>query len=250
MKNKLFKKLIFTVFAILASGNVMAQSENSDIRDGNSEFKDGNYTNAEVMYRSALQQNGSSYAAMSNLGNALFRGEQYTQAAEAWAKVTQDESLTKDEVAAAFYNKGTAELVERKLDEAIESFKSSLRLNPNDQQTKYNLAYAQKLKQDGDGGGGGDDDQEQNEDQNQDQQDQNQDQNQDNQDQNQDQQDQNKNPEDKDDKNQQQQPQKPESRADAERMAEAIQRAEDKTKEKVDKQKAEEAVGIGNGKNW
>lgn len=246
MKSRIYMTLCSIVLFAFIANDAVAQRENSDIRNGNKEFSSGNYTNAEVLYRSALQQNGASEAAMSNLGSALFREEQYSDAAAAWAKVTENAELSAKDVAGAYYNKGNAELAERKLDEAIESYKNSLRRNPNDQNAKYNLAYAQALKQDGDGGGGGDDDQDQDQDQDQkeDQQDQ-------------DQQDQKEDPQEQDDKDdkedkgeqEQQQGEKPESRADAERMADAIQRAEDRTKEKVEKERAK-AVEVGGGKSW
>jgi hypothetical protein len=45
------------------------------------------------------------------------------------------------------------------LTRALEACKQSLRLNPNDSDAKFNLAYIQKLLEDdpGDGGGGGND---------------------------------------------------------------------------------------------
>ena len=45
------------------------------------------------------------------------------------------------------HNLGNSYLKENKLEQAIEEYKSSLRLNPNDEETRYNLAYAQKMKQ-------------------------------------------------------------------------------------------------------
>ena len=71
----------------------------------------------------------------------------------------------------AFYNLGNAQFKQQKYKEALESYKQSLRLNPADQQAKYNYAYTKRLLDDNkDGGGGGDDDKNQDKDQNQDQQ--------------------------------------------------------------------------------
>ncbi len=231
---------IFALFPLIAS----AQEENGTIREGNEAYEQKQYKDAEVNYRKALLKNSESYPALSNLGSAMFRQGLYGDAEQMWARAIEVDSMSSQ----ANYNMGSAQLAQRKqdpakLDAAIESFKQALRLNPRDDMARYNLAYALALKNNEDGGGGGGED---NQDQNQDQQDQ---QNQD--DQNQDQQDQNQDKEqNKDQQEQQQQGEKPQSRADAERMADAIQAAEDRTKEKVDKEKAE-AVGVGSGgKSW
>lgn len=238
------KKIILAFLSLLPLV-ASAQKENADIRAGNAAWEKGDYKNAEISYRNALQINGDSYAAKSNMASALYRQEQNADAIAMWQKIAQSKELGKAELSDANYNAGTAMLKERQadpkqLDAAIESFKQALRLNPNDRQAKYNLAYAQALKNDQNGGGG------QNDQQNQDQ---NQNQNQDQQ-QNQKDQQQNKDQQNKDQQEQQQQAEKPQSKADAERMADAIQRAEERTKEKVEKEKEKRAVVGGSGKNW
>lgn len=243
------KKLIVILLALLPLF-AMAQRENADIRAGNTAWGRGDYKSAEIAYRNALQINGESTAALSNLASSLHRQNQDSIAIGLWQKIASNKELSQGELSAASYNAATAMLKAHKadpskLDAAIEGFKESLRRNPNDRDAKYNLAYAQKLKQDGDGGGGGDDQKknQENQDQNKDQQ------NQDQKDKNQDQKDQ-KDQDEKQDEQSQAQPEKPKSRADAERMADAIQRAENQTKEKVDKEKKEKAiVGVG-GKSW
>lgn len=246
------RKLILLIFCALPLVAV-AQKENADIRAGNAAWATGDYKNAEIAYRNALQINGESIAALSNLASALHKQNQDSVAVGLWQKIADNKLLPLGELSAANYNAATTLLKAHKvdpskLDVAIEGFKQALRQNPNDRDAKFNLAYAQKLKQDGDGGGGGNDDknQDQNQDQKNDQQNQDQ-----KQDPKQDPKDQNKDNKDKKDQEQQeQQADKPESRADAEKMADAIQRAEDRTKEKVDKEKKEKAaVGVG-GKSW
>jgi len=92
------------------------------------------------------------------------------QAAEAWTGVAADSLAPAPLVAAASYNAGNAALAGQQIDAAIEAYKSALRLTPGDMQAKFNLAYAQKLKRqqeqqndqnqdqnkDDQGGGGGD----------------------------------------------------------------------------------------------
>lgn len=60
-------------------------------------------------------------------------------------------------------------MFQKKYDEAINAYKKSLKINPNDEDTRYNLAFALKHKNDNKGGGG-----QNNQNQNQNQQKQNQ----------------------------------------------------------------------------
>ena len=187
---------------------------------------------------------------------------------------TADSTRTDQERAEAFYNLGNAQFKQEKYPEALESYKNSLRMNPADQEAKYNYAYTKRLLQ-----------KQQNEDQNKDQnkdqqnsggQDQNQDKNKDNnsdkdrqQDKGGEQQDQQdrqngQNDPDKNGQNPDEQPQdsdKPDSDdrqpgqprengispEEQERMLDAIQTQEDKTQEKL-KEKA--GVVVRGNKNW
>lgn len=223
------KRLIVIMVSLLPFA-AFAQAERSEIRDGNKLYQSGDYKGAEVKYRSALQTNGDSYQAMSNLGSALFKQKLSADAQSIFQKVVeQSAEMEPQALAAAHYNLANSYLQERKLDEAIESYKNALRITPNDDMARFNLAYAQKLKKEDENKGGGGQNQNQN---------QNQDQNQDK----------NKDKNKKDEQQQQQQP-KPESRQDADRILNALQDAENRTKEKVDKSKEKGAPVTGN-KQW
>lgn len=228
-------KYIFILLACFAPLVCAAQKERSDVRQGNKLYEKGQFEDSEKNYAEALKKNPASVQAAFNLGGAIYKQERWQEASAAYAELSKAAGA---ENPAVFYNWGNAELKQRQLDQAIESYKQSLRLNPNDKETKFNLAYAQKLKQEDEnkGGGGG---------QNQDQQDEKKDE----QKQDQQQQDQ-KQDEKKDEQKQDQQSQpKPEEHQDAERMLKAIQAAEDKTKEKLDAQKVE-AQSRRSGKDW
>lgn len=208
-----------------------AQAERADIRQGNKLYQQGKFVESEKRYSNALVKNPSSVEAIYNLAGAIYKQERWKEADSIYLQIAKAAPSPE-----TLYNLGNAELKQRKLDEAIESYKSSLRINPNDKEAKFNLAYAQKLKQE-------DDNKDKNKDQNKDQQDQKQDK----QDQKQDK------PKDQDKKEDQKEDQKPQpqpqSRQDAERMLKAIQASEDKTKEKVDAQKVSAATHRS-AKDW
>lgn len=262
------RKILLVNTLLLVPAAVWGQQERSDIRSGNRSYYEGKYPEAEVGYRRALEKSITSYEANFNLGGALYKQGRYDDAAASYQKLTQDGTDIHRQ-ASTFYNLGNTYLKQRKLDEAIEAYKSALRLVPDDKEAKFNLAYAKKLKQEEDKKNqDNQNNQDQNKDQNQNQ-DQNNPDNKNNQDQNKDQNKDNKNDPNKDqdknndpnkdqdkngdsDKNKdsQQPPQQPQgSRDESERLLKAIQASEDNTKKKVEAQKAE-AVGARGGKQW
>ncbi len=51
----------------------------------------------------------------------------------------------KNKLAASFHNTGNALISEKKIEESIQAYKNALKANPADNETRYNLAYAQSL---------------------------------------------------------------------------------------------------------
>lgn len=248
---RILRKLFYIVLTLAAVLPAAAQKypERSLVRKGNRAFAKERYDRAIDRYKMAAEKTPGTWEASYNLGNALYRTEQYDAAAQALQAAAADTLRPAADRAEAYYNLGDVQFRQQKLKESLESFKSALRLNPADEQAKYNYAYVKRLLQ-----------QQENEDQNQDQNQQNQDQQdqQQNQDQQQDQQDQNGQ-----DRNQDRQPESGEeeqpeegnprpqegriSPQEQERMLEAIQAQEDETQEKL-KEKA--GVVVRGKKNW
>jgi len=124
---------------------MMAQEEFTDVRKGNRQYKSEKYTEAEISYRKGLQKNSQSPEATYNLGNSLFKQEKYAEALEQYQKVLPNEKISKKKLASALHNTGNALLMQQRIPESIEAFKKSLKINPNDDETRYNLALAQYL---------------------------------------------------------------------------------------------------------
>lgn len=216
-------KISFLTFGLLlVCGVAAAQGERSAIRQGNKLYQQGKYAQSGAKYAEALAIDSLSVPAQFNLANSAYKLGKFKEAAQVYAQLA--DSLGQR----AYYNGGNAQFKQRQFDAAIEEYKKALRIDPTDREAKFNLAYAQKMKQEQEGGGKND--------QKQDQQDQKQDQPQDQQKQDQ-----------KQDQQEQQQPQP--DRSDAERMLKAIQAAEEKTKDKVEAQKAAAPQKRG-GKDW
>jgi len=274
----------FIVFSILTlfSGIVCAQQEKRAAVKGNSAYESENYDGAVEHYEQALDLKENYYEGGFNMGNALHR--QAAQMAEK-AKAAEDQELqkklieesgvlnkqaanrfemmadeaqTKTDKAKAYHNMGNAKLMAGDIDGSIESYKQALRNNPDDNETRYNLAYAKQLKKQQE------QQQQQNQDQNQDQEqdqekedDQEQQQDQENQDQQEqqdqeqkDQQNQQDQQEQKEGDEEQQQPQPNQlSHEDAQEMLKALQQEEDNVQDKLKKKKGR-AVQIEIEQDW
>lgn len=254
--------MVFLFAALGASAQNM--SERSEVRRGNRQYNKGNYEKSIERYERALGAAPESFEAIYNLGNALYKAERFDKAEQTMRKAAADSLRADGERAEAFYNLGNAQFKQQKYKEALESYKQSLRLNPDDQEAKYNYAYTKRLLDENkDGGGGGNDDQNQDKDQNQDQQQQgggedkqDGDRQQDDQDQqgdNQDQQGDQQNPPqpDKGDEGDEQGEQQPVpagiSPQEQEQMLDAIQAQEDRTQDKL---KEKQGVVVRGKKNW
>jgi len=222
----------FAILFLFSAEYSFSQSEKKLLRDGNKLFQEKKYSDAEVAYKKSLNKNQKSYEGNFNLGDAYYKQGKYDEAAKQFESVQSQKSSDKNQ-AAALHNLGNTFLQNKKYEEGVEAFKQSLKLNPKDNDTRYNLAYAQAmLKQ-------------------QQQQQQNQDKNQDKKDdkQNQDkQQQQQENKEDKKEQQKQQQQKKQEiSKEDAERILQALNNDE---KNKHKKAKQAEAGAINFEKDW
>lgn len=232
------KRIALTILLLaLSAYGLSAQEDRSEVRAGNRKFKKGDYSLAEIDYRKALVKDSLSYAANYNLASALYRREDYQNASQTLASVSQAGKQDAD----YHFNMGDIALQKKDYAAALESFKQSLLLNPADLDAKENFIYAKKMLENEQNQGGGGDGQNQD---NQDNQDQNQDQNQDNQDQNQDQ--------NNDDQSQDQQSPDPRniSPQQAAAMLQAIQAKEAQTQEKVKKEKAAQLKSKQKEQNW
>lgn len=214
----------YFILLMLLTVSAVAFGQKTDrdyLRSGNKLYKDSLFVKAEVDYRKALEVNPKSSAAMYNLGNALLMQQKAQEAMEQYQAASRLEK-DKAKLAQIYHNMGVILQSSKKLPECIEAYKESLRNNPHDNETRYNLALAQKQLKD----------QQQNQDK---QQEQKQDQKQDEQQQNKDQQDQDK--KDQQQNNQQQQQNQNEmSKENAEQLLNAAMQDEKNVQDKVKKQ--------------
>ena len=139
------KKAAATVALLLVALTASAQTDRQYIREGNKQFRLGQYDKAEVSYRKAVEKNPKNPQAAYNLGNALMAQKKDSAAVQQFEQSARMETnpLRKS---AAYHNMGVICQTHKMYDDAIEAYKNSLRLNPNDDETRYNLVLCKHLK--------------------------------------------------------------------------------------------------------
>lgn len=229
------KYLLSILFASLFCLPLWGQKQVRDLtRSGNKLYRSKEYSKAEIDYRKALEVSKSDQTTIFNLANVLYRTDRGEEAGKLYQSLTPHLSLlSSTEAADLTHNAGNTAFRAKQLEQAIEYYKESLRRRPSDEDTRYNLALAQKLleEQKKNGGGGQDQKQDQDKDQKKDQQ----------QDQQKDQK-----------KDQQPQPQQPNqdqmSQETANRILQALQKDEKNTRQKLEQ--AQQQRGRSRRKNW
>lgn len=193
-----------------------AQQENQEIRRGNREFRSENFQDAELRYRQALESNPQNTAALYNLAATLYKQGRYDEAANILDGLSKME-LPDNRRADVYHNLGNAQVGSQKIKEAVDAFKNSLRIRPNDNNTRHNLAYALRLLQ---------------------QQEQQQNQNQQQEDKKDEQQNQQQQQQQEQQQERQQQQQRPDqiTPQDAERILDALNQKEQEIQQKIDRE--------------
>ncbi len=141
------KNILFFFFSASLTFAVSAQK--TKVKDyiiaGNQNYTSGNFSKAEAQYRTALSEDLNSVKANYNLGNSLYRQKKYDEARVHYDKVIHQKNSTRAEKQMAFHNIGKSYLDENNPEKAVVNFKEALKLNPYDDETRYNYALARKL---------------------------------------------------------------------------------------------------------
>jgi len=146
------QKIVFLLTLItLTPLTLFSQQEAPDIRRGNARYKSSDFAQSEVDYRRAIDKNSKSFQAHYNLGNSLFRQDKYPEAAEQYALAAQNldtkDKKNREDLAYTYHNLGNAFYGQQQFDKAVAAYQQSLRLNPKDDETRYNLIKAMQMLQ-------------------------------------------------------------------------------------------------------
>lgn len=156
---------ISLVCALILPHMTIAQSYRSLVNDGNDMYKEKKYDDAEIQYKKSAEKKADRLEGHFNLGNTLYRKGDYKGAMEAYKKAITKVTDQK-QASQSLYNIGNsfldaADKVAKNpamaqagdqagnaamegYKQAVEAYKHSLKLNPKDEEARYNLAYAQR----------------------------------------------------------------------------------------------------------
>ncbi len=127
-------------------------------------IENGDFASAEAKYRKVIASDPKNTEAKYNLGNAYYEMGKNSEAQKRYIQAAET-AQSKTEKHKIYHNLGNVFMNEKQYRPAVEAYKNALRNNPNDDETRYNLALAKKmLEEQGDDGGGGDDQEEENQD--------------------------------------------------------------------------------------
>lgn len=236
------KLILILILAMVGTGSVSADNRQSRkyIRHGNNLYRAGKHREALVDYYKAMRADTTNARALYNLSTAMFP-DQWRAVPDAqrdtmvnyFRQAAQNET-TPYRKAHAYHNMGVVLQGKQDFQNAIEAYKMSLRFNPNDDETRYNLVLCQRqLKKQG---GGGKNNQQNNQDEQQDQQKQEQDKQQQQQQQKQDQ--------------QQNEQEPPMSKENAEQLLNAVMQQEKQTQQRMQDAKQQQSKRRRIEKNW
>jgi len=139
MKNTLF------ILSLLMCITSFGQNKKSFLRVGNELYADSSYNDAEMQYRKSLEKDQDYFNASFNLADAVYKQERYEESSALFDALI-DNAPTEKDLAKVYHNLGNSLNQEQKLEEAIVAYKNALRINPNDAETRHNLALSKKQK--------------------------------------------------------------------------------------------------------
>lgn len=145
MKSGFIEKSVFVLVLLIQSICSVAQTDRQYVRNGNKYFVQQNFVKAESEYRKSLAKNPSNSQALYNLGCALMMQKKDSAAVQQFQKAASVERNPKRK-SMAYHNIGFICQSHKMYGEAIEAYKESLRNNPSDNETRYNLEMCKRMK--------------------------------------------------------------------------------------------------------
>jgi Ca-activated chloride channel homolog len=163
-------RLTILSILLLFGAAAIAQQEKMAAKKGNAAYLEGNYEAATGHYEKSLDLKRDYFEGTFNMGNSLHRqaitigggakeaADEATQKqlleqsqalnkrAAAQFEMAAEQSEDKLTKAQAYHNMGNAHLLSGDIDASIDAYKKALRNNPTDEDTRYNLAFAQHMK--------------------------------------------------------------------------------------------------------
>ena len=126
-------RILLVVYSFVFMIPVSAQvSSDVHTHRGNQSFEKGDFDDASYHYLKTLEDKSDDFRAQYNLGNTLYKKNQYSDAISTYQKALKN-AKTKEQKTATLYNLGNAYFKNKQQKEAVDSYKQALKLDPNNQ---------------------------------------------------------------------------------------------------------------------
>ena len=143
-KNSSFALLLLLNSLLLSIPTAHADSAESVGKDAYDRFQEGSFAEAEAAFRRAQEEYGDDHRYLLGEAASSYRQDSFAKAFELFSKAAEI-GKTPEEQATALFNAGNSLVQEEKLNEALEIYEKGLKLTPEDEDIKANLAYVKKL---------------------------------------------------------------------------------------------------------
>ena len=139
------KKQVAVLLCMICISSIsFSQSWRENLETARNQYAIKNYPAAYKTYQQVAKQLPSNIQLDAEIGQAAYKAGDYTKAAQYFSK---QKNAARTKKARLNHNLGNAYLQQKNYQKAIEAYKNSLRTNPSDEKTRYNLALAmQKQK--------------------------------------------------------------------------------------------------------
>jgi Ca-activated chloride channel family protein len=140
------KQVALMLLLVVSSPVLFGQKNNTLIKNGNEAYDKKEYDVAIDNYKKVTDKEPFNEKANYNLGNALYKKGNTVEALKAYDAAIRN-TKSKTNQSDTWYNKGVALQNNKKLPECIDAYKKALRLNPGDEDARFNLQKALQQQQ-------------------------------------------------------------------------------------------------------
>ena len=139
-------KAIFIIGFLLSTGVSFSQEWRDSLELARREYKNENYEKALKYYKSAQKKAPEDVNLSDEIGQSAYKSGDYETAEKVFQQNSANKRSNKNR-AKNIHNIGNARMRAKNYEGAVEAYKDALRLNPEDEKTRYNLSEAtRKLK--------------------------------------------------------------------------------------------------------
>lgn len=133
------KQVSVLLFVFFVSSLSFSQSWRQTLETARNQYAIKNYPAAYKTYQQVAKQLPTNIQLDAEIGQAAYKAGDYTTSSKYFSK---QKNAARTKKARLNHNLGNAYLQQKNYQKAIEAYKNSLRTNPSDEKTRYNLALA------------------------------------------------------------------------------------------------------------